>query len=78
MAIETIGKFQLHLIAYQLPENDQWAPYLMVHRFDEGSDRFECIVERRRVMGDTVFPTYEDAIEAARRAGKALIESGTL
>jgi hypothetical protein len=78
MAIETVGKYQLHLVAYQLPENGQWAPYLMIHKFDDGSDSFQCVLDRHRVAGDRVFATYEEAIEAARHAGNAVLEAGTV
>lgn len=78
MAIETVAQYQLHLIAYQLPENGQWAPYLMIHKFDDASASFLCVVDRHRVAGDRVFAVYEDAIEAARRAGNAMIEAGAI
>ncbi len=74
MAIETYGKHQLHLIAYQLPENGQWAPYLMIHKFDDESANFKCVLEKHRVGDDAVFPTYDEAINEARRVGNALLE----
>ena len=78
MAIETVGKYQLHLVAHQLSENGQWAPYLMIDQFDDASDGFRCVLDRHRVAGDRVFATYEEAIEAARQAGNALLDAGTV
>lgn len=75
MAIETYGKYQLHLIAYQLPEQGRWAPYLMIHKFDDRSGSFACVLDKHRVAGDAVFETYEEAIDAARNAGNALLEA---
>jgi hypothetical protein len=75
MAIETCGKYQLHLIAHQLPENGRWAPYLMIHKFDDSSSRFACVLDKHRVAGDTVFETYDEAITAARDAGNAILEA---
>jgi hypothetical protein len=66
------------LVAYQLPENGQWAPYLMIHKFDDGSESFQCVLDRHRVAGDRLFATYEEAIEAARHAGNAVLEAGTV
>lgn len=77
MAIETIGDFQLHLLALQLPESGEWDPFLTIHRFDEARQDFVCIVEKHSAAPHP-FPSYEDAIEAARRRGNALILSGTL
>lgn len=77
MAIETIGKYQLHLFAYELPAADQWDPFVTIERFDDGRGDFVCVVERRHAA-DKPCATYDEAIEAARRMGTRLIESNTL
>ncbi len=74
MAIETFGKYQLHLFAYEVPGSARWKPYLAVHRFDEALQDFVCIQRKQPVSGET-FANYEQAIDAARRAGNALISS---
>lgn len=77
MAIETIGKFQLHLYAYELPGSGRWKPYFSVYRFDDAPQDFVCI-RRKQPVSDEAFASYEQAIEAARRAANALILSNTV
>ena len=77
MATETIGKYQMHLFAYQLPENGRWDPFLKIDKFDEEVQDFKCVVENRPVS-DMPFATYEEAIEQARRVGNTLIEEGKI
>ena len=74
MQIETLGHFQLHLIAHELPGN-KWDPFVAIFKFDEKAQDFKCIHEKRRAAAEPL-PSYEEAIEAARRAGNALIEQG--
>lgn len=75
MQIETIGNYQLHLIAHELPGKGEWDPFITILRFDDEQQDFKCVLEKRRA-GDHPCPTYEDAIEVARRVGTALVESG--
>lgn len=77
MAIETIGKYQMHLFAYQLPGNGQWDPYLKVDKFDDEAQDFVCVVENRPVS-DKPFPTYEEAIEQARRVANLMINESKI
>jgi hypothetical protein len=77
MATETIGKFQLHLFAYEVPGSGRWKPYFSVHRFDDALQDFVCISEKQPVSGEA-FASYEQAIEAGRRAGTALVLSKAL
>lgn len=76
MQIETIGKYQLQLIARELPGSGKWDPFVTIMRFDDAAQDFKCVMDRRHAS-DHPFPSYEEAIDAARRAGTALIESGT-
>ncbi|HJW54733.1 MAG TPA: hypothetical protein VJ577_05615 [Burkholderiaceae bacterium] len=73
---ETFGKYQLHLIPFQLSETGQWAPYLMIHKFNEENQRFICVLEKHRVSGDVTFTNADEAVDEARRVGNALIASG--
>jgi hypothetical protein len=75
MQIETIGKFQLQLIAHELPGKAAWDPFITILRFDDEQQDFRCVVEKRRAS-DHPCSSYEDAIDAARRAGTSLIQSG--
>ena len=75
MQIETIGKYQLHLIAHELPGIGKWDPFVTVMLFDDDKQDFKCVLDKRHAA-DHPFPSYEEAIEAARRAGTAFIESG--
>ena len=77
MQIETIGKYQLHLIAHELSGKGEWDPFFTILRFDDKEQDFRCVLEKRRA---TAHPctTYEAAIEVARRAGNSLIESGAV
>lgn len=77
MQIETIGKYQLQLIAHELPGKGEWDPFITILRFDDEKQDFRCVLEKRRA-GDHPCPTYEEAIDVARRTGTSLIESGRL
>ena len=75
MQIETVGKYQLHLFAYELPESRGWDPFVSILRFDDEAGDFRCILERHHAS-ETPSATYDAAIDEARRAGNALIKSG--
>jgi hypothetical protein len=72
MATETIGKYQLHLIAYEMPGSGSWEPYLKIDKFDDAKQDFVCVLDKHRVT-DTPVESYDAAIEAARRAGNQII-----
>ena len=73
MAIETIGDYQLHLVAYELPSGS-WDPFVTVLKFDDATQDFICVAEK--LHGSTApLPTHDQAIDAARRTGTALIEA---
>ncbi|HJV72766.1 MAG TPA: hypothetical protein VJ654_00965 [Noviherbaspirillum sp.] len=77
MQIETIGKYQIHLIAEELPASNLWEPYVSIFKFDDELQDFSCVLEKRRVS-EQGFSEYAEAIEAARRAGNALLETGQI
>ncbi|MDB5823195.1 MAG: hypothetical protein JWR21_1899 [Herminiimonas sp.] len=77
MATEKIGNYQLHLLAYELPGDGQWDPFVTIDRFDEARSDFVRVVDRRHAA-EKPLPTYDLAIEAARRFGTQLVESNTL
>jgi hypothetical protein len=72
MATETLGNYQLHLIAYEMSGSGMWEPYLKIDKFDEATQDFVCVLDKLRVT-DTPLESYEAAIEAARRTGNQLI-----
>lgn len=72
MATETIGKYQLHLFAYEMPGSGTWEPYLKIDKFDEAKQDFVCVLDKYRVT-ETPLESYESAIEAARRMGNQLV-----
>ena len=74
MAIETIDDYQLHLVAYEL-SSVGWDPFFTILNFDEAADDFRCVAEKLHAS-DAPLPTHGEAIEAARRAGTAWIETG--
>jgi hypothetical protein len=74
MQIETVGKYQLHLFAYELPVSGLWDPFVTILEFDDEVKDFKCILERHHAS-EAAFATYEEAIDAARRTGTALIEA---
>lgn len=74
MAIETIGNYQLHLIAYELSRSGLWDPFVTIMKFDDATQDFRCVLEKHHAS-DQPFATYEEAIDAARDAGTALIEA---
>jgi hypothetical protein len=71
MATETIGKYQLHLFAYEL-SGSGWEPYIKIDKFDDTKQDFICVLDKHRVTEAPV-DSYDTAIEAARRAGNQLI-----
>ena len=48
MATETIGKYQLHLIAYEMPGSGSWEPYLKIDKFDEAKQDMVRFISRER------------------------------
>jgi hypothetical protein len=72
MATETLGNYQLHLIAYEISGSGTWEPYLKIDKFDEAKQDFICVLDKHRVT-ENPLASYDDAIEAARRAGNQLI-----
>jgi hypothetical protein len=77
MAIETIGNYQLHLHAYELPESGRWDPFVTILKFDDEAQDFKCILEKHHASDDA-FETYDEAIDEARRVGTALIDAGKM
>lgn len=75
MQIETIGKYQLHFVAYELPGSGKWEPFVSIYKFDEDRQDFVCVLEKHRVS-EQGFANYGDAMEAARHAGNALLAAG--
>lgn len=75
MQIETIGKYQLHLIAHELSDSGKWDPFVAIFKFDDAANDFKCVQEKRHAANEPL-ASYGEAIDAARRAGTALIESG--
>lgn len=75
MAIETIGNYQLHLIAYELSPSGLWDPFVTILKFDEQAQDFKCVIEKHHAS-EKAFASYDEAIDQARRAGTALIEAG--
>lgn len=71
MQIETIDKYQLHLIAHELP-NGRWDPFVEIFKFDDTAQDFKCVQPRQRVGNDSC-ASYAEAIEAARCAGSVLM-----
>jgi hypothetical protein len=77
MAIETIGRYQLHLFAHQLPGSGEWDPYFKIDKFNDETGDFECVVDKR-LASDKPLATYDEAIEQARRAGNMMIREGKM
>lgn len=76
MQIETIGKFQILLIANEVGSGT-WAPFVTILRFDDNAQDFKCILEKQPAATHPL-PSYNEAIDAARRVGTELVESGKL
>jgi hypothetical protein len=75
MAIETIGHYQLHLIAYEVAGTGLWDPFVTILKFDENAGDFKCVLEKHRAS-EQPLPSHEAAIDAARQVGTALVEAG--
>jgi len=77
MQIETVGPYQLHLFACELPAPGGWDSFVSILKFDNVIQDFRCVLERHHA---STIPaaTYEEAINEARRTGNALIEAGNL
>ncbi|MDB5763197.1 MAG: hypothetical protein JWQ21_2192 [Herminiimonas sp.] len=78
MAVEHFGKYQLEFVPLELAGSGQWAPYLIIRKFDEETQDFKCVFEKQRASGDAVFNTEIEAVNEARRMGNALIEAGRI
>lgn len=74
MQIETIGKYQLLLIAHELSGKGQWDPFFSIFRFDDEKQDFACVFEKRHA-GTEPCDSYEQAIDVARREATQLLES---
>lgn len=72
--IETVGDYQLHLFAYELPSG-RWDPFVTILKFDDKAQDFKCVIEDHHASEET-YATYDEAIDEARRAGNALINAG--
>lgn len=77
MQVETIGKYQLHLIARELPGTGGWDPFVDIFQFDDEIGDFKCVVEKYHAA-DKGLASYEEAIDCARRAGNTFIKKGNL
>jgi hypothetical protein len=77
MAIETVGRYQLHLFAYELPAPGGWDAFLSIYRFSDEAQDFLCVIEKHRVS-EQPYETYDTAIEGARRTGNAMIDTGRI
>lgn len=75
MAIETIGHYQLHLIAYEVGGTGLWDPFVTIFRFDENAADFKCVLEKHHAS-ERPLPSHDAAIETARQVGSALVEAG--
>jgi len=75
MAIETIGHYQLELIAHEVSGTGLWDPFVSIFRFDDEAGDFKCVLEKHHASGKPL-PSYDEAIDAARRIGSALVEAG--
>lgn len=75
MAIETIGHYQLHLIAREVEGTGLWDPFVTIFRFDENADDFKCVLEKHHAS-EQPLPSRDAAIDVARQVGSALVEAG--
>lgn len=75
MSIETVGKYQLHLLAYEIPGAAKWESFVTINRFDDAAQDFVCVTEKHPVSSQA-YASYDEAIEAARRFGNAAIAEG--
>jgi hypothetical protein len=76
MQIETIGKYQLHLIAHEMSDG-RWDPFVAIFRFDDAAQDFRCVQAKQRAATEPC-SSYAEAMDAARRTGTALMRSETL
>lgn len=76
MQIETVGKYQLHLIAHELPGGG-WDPFVSIHRFDDEAQDFRCVLEKHHASEHPI-SDYQEAIDVARRAGNEFLKSGKI
>ena len=77
MQIETIGKYQLRLIAHEVQGAHGWDPYVEIFKFDDATQDFRCAYEKHHASL-TPLASYEDAIEHARRVGAEIIKKEDL
>jgi|GEM_PF-2584311 len=78
MAVETLGKYQLELVPFELSGTGRWVAYLSVRKFDDRLQDFVGIVKEQRISGEHGYASAAEAVEQARQAGNALIMAGKI
>jgi hypothetical protein len=73
--IETLGSYQIHLLALEVATPPGWDAYLTVTQFRQAAQDFIPVLEKFSVPGGP-FPDEATAIDAARVLANTLLERG--
>jgi hypothetical protein len=76
MALERMGKYEIDISAVQLPDADQWIPYLEIFTIPGRSEKVKNIFPKQRVSADAVFNAANEARLEARRVAISMISWG--
>jgi hypothetical protein len=77
MQIETIGNYQIQLIACEVSASGRWDPFVRIFKFDDDVQDFKCVLDKHHAASEAL-ASYDDAIDAARRTGTKFVESGEI
>jgi hypothetical protein len=76
MALEKIGKYEVDVSAVQLPDADQWIPYVEIFTVPSRSEKVKNVFPKQRVSTDAVFNAPQEARLEARRVAISMISWG--
>ncbi len=76
MGLERIGKYEVDVSAVQLPDADQWMPYLEIFTVPGRAEKVKNVFPKQRVSTDAVFDAANDARLEARRVAISMIGWG--
>lgn len=76
MAFEKIGKYEVDVSAVELPDGDQWIPYLEIFTIPSRAEKVKNVFPKQPVSTNAVFKAANEAKLEARRVAISMIGWG--